>query len=79
MMQATDFSIEWRPDPANPDGPSVEFVTFDGAISKADFEALLAAYDPASGTSPTTAVCRPVVRALLDAAIAAGLALSPPV
>lgn len=32
---------------------------------------LLAAYDPASSTSPAVTVCRPIVRAMLDAVLAA--------
>jgi len=31
---------------------------------------LTAAYDPASSTSPSVTVCRPIVRAILDAIIA---------
>lgn len=46
-------------------------------FTESELAALLSRYDPASGTSPSTAVCRPVVRALLDAALAAGLALPP--
>ena len=44
-------------------------------MDDAELTGLHGAYDPSSGTSPSTAVCRPVVRALLDAVIAAGLAL----
>jgi len=54
--------------------PGVRFIL---EMDDAELATLLAVYDPSSGTSPTTAVCRPVVRALLDAALAAGLALPP--
>ena len=41
---------------------------------------LLASYDPALSTSPSTAVCRPIVRAMLDAVIAGGgVPVGPPV
>lgn len=49
------------------DGVKVEVVmTYD------EVRNLLASYDPGSSTSPSTAVCRPVVRAMLDAVIAGG-------
>jgi len=35
-----------------------------------DVDTLLAAYNPASSTSPPVADCRPVLRAILDAIIA---------
>jgi hypothetical protein len=41
---------------------------------------LLAAYDPASGTSPAVTLVRPLVRAMLDAVIAdGGVPAIPPV
>jgi hypothetical protein len=40
-------------------------------FDQAELDALLAAYNPASGTSPSATECRPVVRAILDAIIAA--------
>ena len=46
-------------------------------MDDAELAALLGVYDPTSGTSPTTATARPIVRAMLDAALAAGLARPP--
>ena len=54
--------------------PGVRFII---EMDDAEMATLLAAYDPTSGTSPSTATARPVLRALLDAALAAGLALPP--
>ena len=39
-------------------------------IEEAELQRLLAAYDPSSGTSPGVADARPVLRAILNAAIA---------
>jgi hypothetical protein len=39
-------------------------------IEQAELQRLLAAYDPSSGTSPGVADARPVLRAILNAAIA---------
>ncbi len=36
-----------------------------------ELERLLAAYEPASGTSPTVGDCRPVLRTILNAVLAA--------
>ena len=38
------------------------FVSF----TKEEIDALLAAYDPLSSTSPSVSYCRPTVRAILD-------------
>ena len=54
--------------------PGVRFIL---EMDDAELAGLLAAYDPTSGTSPSTATARPVLRALLDAALAAGVALPP--
>ena len=35
-----------------------------------EMQAILAQYDPASATSPSVTVCRPIVRPMLDAVIA---------
>lgn len=48
---------------------------FDGwqvtcSFTDAEMTELLAAYDPASSTSPSVTVCRPIVRAMLDAVLA---------
>lgn len=40
-------------------------------FTDAEMAELLAAYDPASSTSPAVTVCRPIVRAMLDAVLAA--------
>jgi hypothetical protein len=41
------------------------------AYTDAEMTALIAAYDPASSTSPSATVCRPVARCTLDAVLAA--------
>ena len=35
-----------------------------------EMQAILAQYDPASATSPSVTVCRPIVRPMLDAVLA---------
>lgn len=52
----------------NSDGVEVFIVTF--AVNKADAEADLATYDPASSTSPSATVARSWVRPIYDAIIA---------
>ncbi len=44
-------------------------------IERSELDRLLAAYDPASGTSPGVADARPVLRAILDAVIEAQVPL----
>jgi len=39
-------------------------------FSEDEVALITSAYDPASSTSPSTAVCRPIVRAILNAIIA---------
>ena len=39
-------------------------------LSDEEVAQITAAYDPASSTSPSVTVCRPIVRAILDAIIA---------
>ena len=46
-------------------GWSVQIVFTDVEVAQ-----ITAAYDPASSTSPSVTVCRPIVRAILDAIIA---------
>jgi len=46
------------------------------AFTDAEMEVLQAAYDPASGTSPSVSFTRPLVRELLDAVLAR-IALNP--
>lgn len=46
-------------------------------FTEPELAALLAAYDPSSGTSPSCGECRPVLRAILNAALEAA-PVSPP-
>lgn len=62
---------EWRD--LTPGGVPVEGTPLSLWIEGAELARLLAAYDPASSTSPSVADARPVLRAILDAV------LSPPV
>jgi hypothetical protein len=55
------------------DGSYTSGVQVTLCITDAELATLLAAYDPASGTSPSAALCRPIVRAILDAALEAGI------
>jgi hypothetical protein len=58
---------EWNiPRDDQPGGVLHSFVVRMDAV---ELERLLAAYDPASGTSPTVGDARPVLRALLNAAL----------
>lgn len=54
----------WGPDGVEP-GWSVTTT-----YTLAEMQRLLAAYDPSSGTSPSVADARPVLRAILNAALA---------
>lgn len=49
------------------------YYVFTVHVRAEDLAAALAAYDPASPTSPAVGYCRPIARDVLDAAIAAGL------
>ena len=59
---------EWTID--RPDEPGGKLTSVVVRIDKVELDRLLAAYDPASGTSPSVADARPVLRAILDAVIA---------
>jgi hypothetical protein len=50
-----------------PEGDDYTAVNATLVLSTAEAADLMASYDPSSGTSPAAAVCRPVVRAILDA------------
>jgi hypothetical protein len=55
----------------NIDQPGSTVISVCVRIEKAELDRLLAAYDPNSGTSPSVSDARPVLRAILDAVIAA--------
>jgi len=50
--------------------PATTVISVCVRFSRAEFDRLLAAYDPNVGTSPAIGDARPVLRAILDAAIA---------
>jgi len=56
-------------------GESVDTVVFQLVVDKATLADILTRFDPASGTSPPVADCRPTMRAVLGAAAAV---LTPP-
>jgi hypothetical protein len=62
-MKSTIQGADWRPDPQNPDGPSIETVEVLQAFSVEELEDLCSRYDSSSGTSPP-------LRATLDAYLA---------
>jgi hypothetical protein len=62
------WAPECLPDPDNTDGMSLEGKTFEVFITNDELLRILASYDPESGTSPGVADCRPIVRAILNAA-----------
>lgn len=64
---ATQAIYEWTQ--PNPDGVDITSVCV--RVDQAELDRLLAAYDPGSGTSPSVADARPVLRAILDAVLAA--------
>jgi hypothetical protein len=63
-------AAEWRD--LTPGGVPVEGTPVSLWIEAAELARLIAAYDPASSTSPSVSDARPVLRAILDAV------LSPP-
>lgn len=68
MAQPT-ATFEWTATSENHEGGEVS--SFNVKIDKIELARLLAAYSPQSGTSPVVSDCRPLVRAVLDAALAA--------
>lgn len=54
-----------------PGGVSSEGTPLSLWIDRTELDRLLAAYDPSSGTSPSVSDARPVLRAILDAVLAA--------
>jgi hypothetical protein len=71
--KVTSEGVENIPDPENPYGVGVSVQVFRVSVEEGELTRLLANYDPNSGTSPGVADARPVLRAILDAAIAAGV------
>jgi hypothetical protein len=57
---------EWRPNEVNPDGPSVEVKVYTVSATADEWQAILAAYDPSSTTSPSAGNSRALARSLLD-------------
>lgn len=66
---ATQALYEWTI--SRPDEPGGRLTSVVVRIDQTELDRLLAAYDPGSGTSPSVADARPVLRAILDAIIAA--------
>lgn len=55
------------------DDEDVEVVYASIWIPLSEIRVLLGHYDPQSGTSPSVADCRPIVRAILDKALSIGI------
>lgn len=66
-MAATTATYEWTTPDSETGAP---IVSFNVRFEQAELDRLLAAYDPNSGTSPGVSDARPVVRAILNAALA---------
>jgi hypothetical protein len=62
-------AAEWRD--LTPGGTPAEGTPLSLWIEGSELDRLLAAYDPSSGTSPSVSDARPVLRAILDAVLAA--------
>ena len=68
MAQPT-ATYEWTAPSENHEGGEVTSINV--RIDAVEAQRLLAAYSPQSGTSPGVSDCRPLVRAVLDAILAA--------
>lgn len=64
----TQAFYEWTID--RPDEPGGQLTSVVCRIDKTELDRLLAAYDPNSGTSPSVADARPVLRSILDTVLA---------
>ena len=60
-------SVEYKPNPDDVEGLSVEFQGFNVSLSAEELLRLVAAYDPANVDSLTLDDCRPLMCAILDA------------